>query len=43
MVYTKIIQRCRVTPFTAELIDLNFHPLQVVYRWRDPQLQLSEN
>ena len=22
---------------------LNFHPLEVVSRWRDPQLQVSEN
>ena len=30
-------------PLTARLFDLNFHPLEVVSRWRDPQLQVSEN
>ena len=30
-------------PLTAKLINLNFHPLEVVSRWRDPQLQVSEN
>ena len=24
-------------------LNLNFHPLEVVSRWRDPQLQVSEN
>ena len=28
---------------TAKLFNLNFHPLEVVSRWRDPQLQVSEN
>ena len=27
----------------AKLFDLTFHPLEVVSRWRDPQLQVSEN
>ena len=30
-------------PLTAKLFNLNFHPLEVVSRWRDPQLQASEN
>ena len=30
-------------PLTAKLFNLNFHPLEVVYRWRDTQLQVSEN
>ena len=30
-------------PLTARLLNLNFHPLEVVSRWRDPQLQVSEN
>ena len=30
-------------PFTAKWFNLNFHPLKVVFRWRDPQLQVSEN
>ena len=25
-------------PLTAKLFNLNFHPLEVVFRWRDPQL-----
>ena len=33
----------RIKPLTAKLFNLNFHPLEVVSRWRDPQLQLSEN
>ena len=28
---------------TAKLFNLNFHPLEVVSRRRDPQLQVSEN
>ena len=30
-------------PLAAKLLILNFHPLEVVSRWRDPQLQVSEN
>ena len=30
-------------PLAAKLFNLNFHPLGVVSRWRDPQLQVSEN
>ena len=30
-------------PLTAKLFNLNFHPLKVVSRWRNPQLQVSEN
>ena len=33
----------RVNPLPAELFNLNFHQLEVVSRWRDLQLQLSEN
>ena len=32
-----------VNPLTAKLFNLNFHSLEVVSRWRDPQLQVSEN
>ena len=32
-----------INPLTAKLFNLNFHPLEVVSRWRDPQLQVSEN
>ena len=31
-----------VNPLTAELFNWNFYPLEVVSRWRDPQLQVSE-
>ena len=31
------------SPLTAKLFNLNFHPLEIVSRWRDPQLQVSEN
>ena len=33
----------RVSGSTDKLFNLNFHPLEVVSRWRDPQLQVSEN
>ena len=32
-----------VKHLTAKLFNLNFHPLEFVSRWRDPQLQVSEN
>ena len=32
-----------LNPLTAKLFNLNFQPLEVVSRWRDPQLQVSEN
>ena len=32
----------QVNPLSAKLFNLNFNPLEVVSRWRDPQLQLSE-
>ena len=32
-----------LTPFSAELINLNFQPLEVVSRYRDPQFQVAEN
>ena len=41
MVYKKTIQS--FNPLTTKLFNLNFHPLEVVSRWRDPQLQVSEN
>ena len=41
MVYAKISQR--FNPLTAKLFTRNFNPLEVVSRWRDPQLQVSEN
>ena len=30
-------------PYPAKLISSNFHPLEVVSRYRDPQLQVGEN
>ena len=32
-----------LNPLTAQVFNLSFHPLEVVCRWRDPQLQVSEN
>ena len=32
-----------VNPLTAKLFNLNFQSLEVVSRWRDPQLQVMEN
>ena len=29
-------------PLTAKLFNLNFHPLEVVSRWRDPQFQVGD-
>ena len=37
------VLRKQFNPSTAKLFNLNFHPLEVVSRWRDPQLQVSEN
>ena len=34
---------CFVNPYPANLIHLNFHPLEVVSRYRDTQLQVAEN
>ena len=31
-----------ITPYPEKLIDLNFHPLEVVSRYRDPQFQVGE-
>ena len=39
----KKISSSRVNPLTTKLFNLYFHPLEVVSRWRDPQLQVSEN
>ena len=30
-------------PWIAKLFNLNFHPLEVVSRYRDPQFQVAEN
>ena len=34
---------CLFNPFLAKLFNLNFHPLEVVDRYRDPQLQVGGN
>ena len=41
LVHIKIFQS--FNPFIAKLFNWNFHPLKVVFCWRDPQLQVSEN
>ena len=42
--YTKVyLAYIGINNLTAKLCNLNFHPLEVVSRWRDPQLQVSEN
>ena len=38
-----ILKGSDLKPFNRQLFNLNFHPLEVVSRWRDPQLQMSEN
>ena len=40
---TMISEALVLTRLTAKLFFLNFHPHEVVSRWRDPQLQVSEN
>ena len=32
-----------LNPYLTESIYLNFHPLEVVSRYRDPQLKVGEN
>ena len=32
-----------MSPYHTKWIHLNFHPLEVVSRYRDPQLQVGEN
>ena len=33
----------RIKPLPPKLVCLNFHPPEVVSRYRDPQLQVDEN
>ena len=42
---TKYVSRLisMFSPYPAELIYVNFQPLEVVSRYRDPQLQVAEN
>ena len=37
------IKNYYLDPWSAILYNLNFHPLDVVSRYRDPQLQVGEN
>ena len=37
------LRRNRFNPSPAKLTNLNFHPLEVVSRYHDPQLQVGEN
>ena len=32
-----------INPYNTELLNLNFHSLEVVSRYRDPQVQVTEN
>ena len=32
-----------INPYAVKLIYLNFHPLEVVFHYRNPQLQVGEN
>ena len=32
-----------INPLNAKLYNLNFHPFEIVARYRDPQLQMGEN
>ena len=36
-------QSARSNPLSTKVFNHNFHPLEVVSRLRDPQLQVSEN
>ena len=38
-----VLERTVNNPLAATLFNWNFHPLEFVSRWRDPQLQVSEN
>ena len=42
-IYPSQINHMTFNPLTANLFYMNFHPLEVVSRRRDPQLQVSEN
>ena len=37
------ISRISINPYPAKLIYLNFQPLKIVSRYREPQLQVAEN
>ena len=39
----EIAKKIYIKSLTVKLFNWNFHPLKVVPRWRDPQLQVGEN
>ena len=41
--YSNLGNPLTLNPFTAKLFNVNVYPLEIVSRWRDPQLQVSEN
>ena len=41
--YTEGYSSASLNPLPVKLFNLNFHPLEVVSRRRDPQLQVKEN
>ena len=43
MLYVKFKLSNRMSYYPAKLLYLNFQPLEIVYRYRDPQLQVTEN
>ena len=43
LIYHQPADVTRVNPLPANLFKSNFHSLEVVSRWRDPQLQVSGN
>ena len=36
------LKQCCLNSERAKVFNLNFHPLEVVFRYRDPQLQVGE-
>ena len=38
-----LIMGINIKHLTAKLFDCNFNPTEVVFRWRDPQLQVGKN
>ena len=41
--FSSIVSEVSFNPQIAKLNNLNFHPLEVVSRYRDPQLQVGDN
>ena len=39
----KLRLKTAINLYPAKLISLNFQPLEVVFRYRDPQIQGTEN